>query len=192
MSTLAACDFAKWVYDNVDSSVYEEDGKYHISTSFFMENRIMELASMTLLRHIDQMKIASVVGISQGWDHGIHFITTWLALKCEKPFYVHTERELRAPNIAINSNLSNCSLLVAYTSYEEQVADLLSIAERLGGNVVQIISLVDERGVAERACIAKRVEFHKLFSTADIINSLQRLPNTNLVTVNRITNFLTM
>ena len=68
--------------------------------------------------------------------------------------------------------------------------DLLNDVERLGGNAVQVITLIDEGQGAEGICMKKRAAFHGLLRTSDITRTLEELPKANLTKVKRIVKLL--
>lgn len=60
--------------------------------------------------------------------------TTDVAYRLKKPFFIYIMDE-NHPLIEIPSNLSNCTLFLPYTSYEEEIIEVLSFIEKHGGYV---------------------------------------------------------
>jgi hypothetical protein len=186
VSELTSKEIARWIYDNADSAIYEENGKYHVSSTYFMGVPIRESVLGMLSSFLKKAPVASLLGISQGTDHGIEAITTWLGTKLHMPFSLHTEGDLDIPPIGIASVISHCCVLVAYTSDEQQMMDILNCIEKLGGNPLQLVSLVDEKGKAENVCSAKGINFQKVISLSAIARSLRALPDADSVKVDAI------
>src|SRR5881409_3717231 len=103
VSTLDLTGYAEWIY-NSDDAIYEENGTYHISSTYFLELSIREPLLDVLASFINPMQIGSLVSIIQGTDRGIEAITTWLGRRLNKPIIPYTEGEYDALSTKISSN----------------------------------------------------------------------------------------
>ena len=66
-------------------------------------------------------------------------MTAGVGLKLGKPIFTFN-MGVDKPLLDIRSNLSNCTVLLAYTSYKDQVLEILQFLEKQGGYAKQVIT----------------------------------------------------
>ena len=167
-------EFIKCLYEN-DWAIYEENSKYHISTACLTTNESLKSSIIDLLADwIEKIQPASIICISEGMDEAIFTLTTWISLKLGKPFYTYNLDEPRNPLI-IESNISDCTLLLPYTYGENQILENLKFIENLGGYIKQIIVVVNESENIRKICENKKIDLVEFFSILEIINKLTKI-----------------
>jgi hypothetical protein len=167
--------FVKCIYKN-EWALYKEDNRFHISTACLASNDITLRSDIVkfFIEKIKKVQPASIICVSKGVDQAIFTLTTWIASELLKPMYVYNLNEPISPE-PIRSNLSNCTLFLPYVSDEISFLEDLNFIRNLGGNIVQVIVIVNESEILRKICNEHKIDLFEFTDLSKIINELKNI-----------------
>jgi hypothetical protein len=160
---------------NNESSLYEENDTFHISTACLTLNlKHREVLINYFLKHVENFNPSSIVALSEGIDQGIFDLSAIIGYKSKKPYFYYNLDEPLEPR-DISSNLSDCMLFIPYLSDKNQFVNYLKFIEKYGVAPKLIICIFNEtkRENFIGICKNKHISFQTLFDLEDILFQLK-------------------
>lgn len=168
-------EFIKCIYDR-EWATYEENNRCHISTACLTTTNLNLRSDIVnfFTEKIEEVQPASIVCISKGNDQAIITLTTWIAMKLQKPEYVYNLDEPKPPE-TIRSNLSNCTLLLPYVLDKASLLEDLKFIQNLGGHIKQLVVIVNESDILSEMCDMYKIDLFEFTSMSTIISELEKI-----------------
>jgi hypothetical protein len=159
---------------NNESSLYEENNTFHISTvSLTLDLKNREVLANYLLKYVERFNPGSIVALTEGMDQGIIDLSSIIRYKSQKPYFYYNLDDPEEP-LVISSNLSDCMLFIPYLSNKNQFLYYLKFLENHGATPKLIICIFREaKEDFEGICKIKHVNFEALFDLQDILFQLK-------------------
>jgi hypothetical protein len=159
---------------NNESSLYEENNKFHISTaSLTLDLKNRQVLVNYLLKYIERFNPSSMVALSEGIDQGIIDLSSIIRYKSQKPYFYYNLDEPVEP-MDITSNLSDCMLFIPYLSDKNQFLNYLKFLEKHGVVPKLILCIFREtKEDLENICKKKHINFQTVFYLKDILFRLK-------------------
>ncbi len=148
--------------------IFRDESGIHIDPFYLVDDDPVRQTVVELIT--DEILFEKVQNLA-GFMKSGQVLASILASKFEMPLYCYSLQSKEAHNDepAIKfREANNFTIIIGYTSTQEQVAEAISKIEKQGAVVVQIISLIDEANGAKVVAEKKDINFVSLLTLSEI------------------------